>query len=116
MDTDTRLHEAITRGLVFLGQLQRKDGGFSSLSSADGRLFASAQTHRTNFVPALILGCLSGIDSANSKTVRDGLAQFLLRQRSANWTFNYWSRGAVERTTHPYPDDLDDTFCALSSL
>lgn len=47
----------------------------------------------------------------NNKIVR-----FLLNERSKNWSFNYWVKDSKEYEAMPYPDDLDDTFCALSGL
>lgn len=48
--------------------------------------------------------------------MRENAAQFLLAEKSGQWTFNYWSHAAPERKTMPYPDDLDDTFAALAAL
>jgi hypothetical protein len=41
---------------------------------------------------------------------------FLLKNRSENGSLNYWSRDFVVPEKLRYPDDLDDTFCALSAL
>jgi hypothetical protein len=40
-------------------------------------------------------------------------AAYLESQRSPTFSFNYLPRGA---SPSPYPDDLDDTFCALAAL
>ena len=44
------------------------------------------------------------------------IAGFLLKQKSPDWSFNYWQRGTNIAKKHPYPDDLDDTFCAAAAL
>jgi hypothetical protein len=48
--------------------------------------------------------------------IRSNAASFLLREKKKNWSFNYWARGAKERESMPYPDDIDDTFNALAAL
>ncbi len=53
-------------------------------------------------------GCADGI--------KDSAAAFLLDQKGTGWSFNYWAQNEKVRTTNPYPDDLDDTFTALSAL
>jgi hypothetical protein len=63
-----------------------------------------------------MLAALSGVEVAGKRPVCDRLARFLVEQRSAGWSFNYWAKTAAERRTQPYPDDLDDTFCALIGL
>jgi hypothetical protein len=68
----------------------------------------------TSFVPALTLNCLSGISEAQA--VRQTLSTTLLSQRSVSWSFNYWQRDSRATKDFPYPDDLDDTFCALIGL
>lgn len=70
--------------------------------------------YATSFVPALILNCLSGISEAQA--IRQKLSTKLLAQKSANWSFNYWLRNSPAIKDFPYPDDLDDTFCALIGL
>lgn len=41
------------------------------------------------------------------------MAAYLLNHKSSQWTWNYWERGSGSR---PYPDDLDDTACAVVGL
>jgi hypothetical protein len=107
------MHGGITKGLRYLQALQQPDGGFSSFSSPS-RTFKQRYEYHTTFVPALMLNALSGVSEAAA--IRSGLSAFLLKQRTPHWSFNYWARGAKERQTLPYPDDLDDTFCALIGL
>lgn len=112
------VERAIRRGLAYLGRVQEADGSFVSFSSASMRPFKRIAGKRwhTNFVPALILGSLAVSDLPEAASIRDGLARFLLEQRSDSWSFNYWAAHAPERETQPYPDDLDDTFCALAGI
>ncbi len=63
-----------------------------------------------------MLACLSVNNKPVSQQLRVRLAQFLLEQRSPSGSFNYWTKDGPEHTTLPYPDDLDDTFCALIGL
>ncbi len=107
---------AIERGLAFLSKEQQADGSFISHSSARMMPFRSVRTWRTVFVPALMLQALGGTQEPQAADIRHGLADFLLGQKDDNWSFNYWSRRAPEYRSQPYPNDLDDTFCALSGL
>ncbi len=110
-----RVTTAIQKALVYLASQQRSDGGFESYSSPTTQPFFPDYTYRTTFFPALMLSALSGCQ-ADAEPIRAKLAQFLLSQRSKNGSFNYWARDSKESKLLPYPDDLDDTFCALSAL
>lgn len=109
-----RVGEAVGRGLVFLSSTQLPDGGFVTQRSQTRRPFRAKQTLDCTFTPALMLNALADIGDA--KPLRQSLATWLLAQKNEQWSFNYWSRSAAVRATRPYPDDLDDTFCALSGL
>lgn len=107
----------ITEGIDFLTTQQREDGSFISLSSPDPRNFHTAHASRANFPTILILQCLCEMNSTPQlETLKKHCATFLLTQKSNYWTFNYWTRNSQEAQTMPYPDDLDDTFCALAAL
>src|SRR5262249_4588918 len=71
---------------------------------------------RTTFLPALILGAIGHLTDEQSQRVSGKLTTWLLDQKSPGWSFNYWATAAPERQRLPYPDDLDDTFCALIAL
>lgn len=107
---------ALTNGLKYIRSQQQRNGGFISESSPSQQLWKPAYTYHTTFVPSLILASLSIVDTPESHKIRSGLARFLPRQKSEQWSFNYWAKTAAERKTMPYPDDLDDTFCALIGL
>lgn len=111
-----QLEAAIARGAAFLAGQQDRDGGFTSFSSSGLQKFEPELGCRTTFVPSLILLALAQTDTPDAVKVRRQAAQFLLREKSPRWSFNYWAIDEPERRERPYPDDLDDTFCALGAL
>jgi len=105
------------KGVEFLRKQQKKDGSFTSQSSPNPFDFSKAVEYKTVFSNALILHCLNDISDPRLDLIKRELASFLLKQKSPKlWTFNYWPKGAVQRKERPYPDDLDDTSCALAAL
>lgn len=104
------------RGLAYLAAAQRPDGGFDSFSSPSARRFETALTYQTTFVPSLMLGALSALPAPLGQNVRQRLAAFVRAQKSPLWSYNYWAKASPERRRQPYPDDLDDTCCALIGL
>src|SRR4030042_1676795 len=124
------IKESIKRGMEFIAKEQLPDGGFFSLASFDPNDFSNAKKCPAVFSTALILQNLNelGESLATGKTsptplrmgivknIKDKAAEFLLNQKSENWTFNYWARDAKEAKEMPYPEDMDDTSCALSAL
>ncbi|MEJ0073397.1 MAG: hypothetical protein WDN27_04955 [Candidatus Saccharibacteria bacterium] len=102
--------------MTFLEKGQEADGSFISYSSASMRPFRRVRSWQTTFVPALMLGALAAVDQPHAWGIREKLAKFLLRQKDVNGSFNYWAKGAAEYTAQSYPNDLDDTFCALAGL
>ena len=111
---DASIQKAIQAGLDFLATQQRKDGGFASDSSPSPTAWQAKYNYQTSFVPSLILSCLAKIPQASK--LRQNLSKFVLVQKSPGWSFNYWARTSSARRKFPYPDDLDDTFCALIGL
>lgn len=108
-------------GTSFLAKEQLPDGSFKSFSSSSLKNFRCEKTYRSIFPSALILACLNTVTEVTgaSETIekmKQKTVRFLLAQKSEHWSFNYWERGSEEAEKMPYPDDLDDTFCALSSL
>ena len=103
--------------LLFLAGQQKRNGGFLSLTSGSPNEFTKAQAYRTTFFTANIINSLNSLpDSALAYSIKKKAARFLLFEKSELWSFNYWQRNSAEAKTLPYPDDLDDTFCALSAL
>lgn len=93
----------IKKGILFLSQQQQKDGSFAGSEST--------------FLTSLILSCLNNIeDNSFVKDIRKKSIDFLLKQKSEHWSFNYWKSDSSKNKELPYPDDLDDTFCALSAI
>lgn len=105
------------QGIMDLSLLQQKDGSFLSFSSPDPTYFSHALTFQSTFSTSLILSSLCILnETPKLKTLKKHAAHFLLTQKSPYWSFNYWARSSQEAQRLPYPDDLDDTFCALSAL
>ncbi|HZL08074.1 MAG TPA: hypothetical protein VFC50_02680 [Candidatus Dormibacteraeota bacterium] len=115
-DLSEALPDAIDRATAYLAQVQRRDGGFDSFSSPSAGRFKKVFTYQTNFVPAMILTALAGSRTDSANQIKRRLVGFLKAQASSRWSFNYWSKSSVERDKQPYPDDLDDTCCALIGL
>ncbi len=104
-------------GLAYIrSQLLPSGGGVLSYSSAKKQDFSVAKPYRTTFFPSLILLALADDTSPAAVSIKKKLAVFLLGQKSAQWSFNYWDRTSAEHKKLPYPDDLDDTFCAFAAL
>src|SRR3989344_5315036 len=115
MNTDKNINESIK----FLLKNQKDNGSFLSLTSLSPDNFKNAHECQSVFSTALILSCLNALDGNNSREllgIKQKAANFLLSQKSSNWSFNYWARGSRQAEEMPYPDDLDDTACALSAL
>ncbi|HVV25943.1 MAG TPA: hypothetical protein VHC21_02845 [Candidatus Saccharimonadales bacterium] len=110
------IEAAVERGLHYLAGQQEADGSFVSFSSASAQRFRRLRDWQTVFVPALMLTSLAEVAAPQARAVRERLAAFLLDQKTDDWSFNYWSRRAPEYQTQAYPNDLDDTFCALAGL
>jgi len=114
---NTKIVKAINQGAEFLARSQQKDGSFLSLSSSNPRSFTKAKKYHSIFPVSLVLSCLSTLEeSPKIKRIKRRAAKFLLSQKGKNWSFNYWARDSQEAKKLPYPDDLDDTFCALAAL
>ena len=111
-----RIDAALKRGAAFLASAQLADGSFESYSSSAPRTFQPTKTYKTVFTPAIMLAALNQLPPDMLRPVRNRLATWLLSQKSPDWSFNYWATDEPARKTLPYPDDLDDTFCALIAL
>lgn len=104
---------SIQGGLDFIKGCQRNDGGFWEYVIDETGEFTKGR-YRTTFTPSLISLALQ--DVQGSEKIRQQCAEFLLSQKSPSWSWNYWARSSEMVRSHPYPDDLDDTFLALSAL
>ncbi|HSX00288.1 MAG TPA: hypothetical protein VLH38_04595 [Patescibacteria group bacterium] len=106
--------KSIASGLGYVRAMQADDGHFDSFSSSTKQPFEPILTYQTTFTSSLMLHSLAG--STEAQDIRNKLSDWLLTQKNDAWSFNYWGTHAPERKTLPYPDDLDDTFCALAAL
>jgi hypothetical protein len=104
-------HRAATnKAIRYLEKVQLSDGSFKSLTSSTIDDFSGAYFQPATFSNSLILSCLNVV--AGSEHIQESLADFILQQRSPNWSWNY----VVRSTKSSFPDDLDDTACALAAL
>lgn len=96
---EEKINSVIAQGLLYILKYQEKNGGFSDIS----------------FHTSLILLCLERVknDPRSGEIIRCGV-NFLLREKSKSWSWNYWKRDLEKAKT--LPDDLDDTSAALSAL
>jgi hypothetical protein len=77
----------------------------------------NSMRQKTTFITSLILSCLGTAGIELKKQIRSGCVSFLLEQRSATWSWNYWARRDHKSSQKQnIPDDLDDTFAALIAL
>lgn len=98
-------------GLEFIASEQTSDGGFWEYTLAGS---SGAAKYKTTYLPSVVALALAEVAGAGEVCRR--ATQFVGRQKSDDWTWNYWPRASVYRKKQPYPDDLDDTFLALSAV
>jgi hypothetical protein len=106
--------KAVHSGVAYLRRAQRPDGGFIGQVSPDEHDFSHTRKRPTIFFTALILASLH--ESEDSATIRKRAAAFLLSHAGAAWSWNYWMRTGEGLRMPAYPDDLDDTACALIAV
>lgn len=111
MNTD--IDKIIQKGLSFIRFQQRPDGSFFSWTTDEHQTFCNAITHQSVFPTCLILGALADVDAYE---IRTKAVAYLLQQKSEYWSYNYWERNSEESIQKPFPEDLDDTFCALAGI
>ena len=93
--------------------LQLAQAFLANAQKPNGNYVGRSDDHPTDslFFTALILDCLNATQEMS--TTRRLAAEYLLRHKSLRWSWNYWERGSTAR---PYPDDLDDTACAIAGI
>lgn len=107
----------VSEGVEYLSKNQKKDGSFEASVFSDYKNFIDVDNSSSILPTILILSCLNSIPRVpKEENIKSKIANFILSQKSEHWTFNYWKRGSEESKIRPYPDDLDDTFCALAAL
>jgi len=110
------INEAIKSGIDCLTLNQREDGSFPNFVSTSKDL-DHARENQSIFPTCLVLASLSGLaHSKDAEKIKNKAAKFLLSQKSDFWSWNYWKRNSSDSKTTPYPDDLDDTCCAMAAL
>lgn len=109
-----KLETAVSAGLQFIAHEQRPDGGFDGLASNDPLTFAKPRLHPTIFFAALIAECCAGLPGG--RAITEQAAAYLLKHKSSNWSWNYWQRDDAGQRMRGYPDDLDDTACAILAI
>lgn len=110
------IEKAIKSGVDYLAKNQREDGSFPSFVS-DSKSFDRVKENQSIFTTCLILSSLNSLpESKELERIKSRAAKFLLNQKSDFWSWNYWKRNSSDGKNTPYPDDLDDTCCAVSAL
>lgn len=113
---EAQISKTVRSGIAALAKLQTKNGSFFSLS-APTATFSHSTSLTSVFSSALILECLANVPAQTvAGSIKKSLVTFLLSQKSPMWSFNYWDRQSAAYQELRYPDDWDDTACALAAL
>lgn len=104
----------IQASLLWLAGQQSKNGSFIGGGSSEAMPFRDDRSHPNAFFTSLILIALHGI-AGNKKITQKGI-EFIKSQQSPIGSWNYWDRQSDIAQEYPFPDDLDDTACALMAL
>ena len=111
------LDTEIIKGIGYLKQKQLTDGSFSCYLFPSKEKAGKKKKLPTSFITSLITLCLLQTDTSKEKdTILSHSTAYLLQQKSPTWSWNYWKRSSSQYKKYPYPDDLDDTFCACQAL
>lgn len=100
--------------LSWIASRQAPNGSFIGQASTDKVHFRIDAEHNNAFFTSLILLCLEEI-TGNEKISQAGLG-FLKKQQHNLGSWNYWDRQSQMASLYPFPDDLDDTACALHAI
>ncbi len=111
-----KIAKAIKSSIGYFAKKQREDGSFPSFVS-DSKSFDRTKENQAIFPTCLILSSLNSLpESKGLERIKSRAAKFLISQKSDFWSWNYWKRNSSESKDTPYPDDLDDTCCAMIAL
>lgn len=103
--------------MEFLAREQLPDGSFLCLISKKIDHYRNAAVSPAIVPTNIVLSSLAHIEETPViKEIKKRAADFLISEKSEYWSFNYWFRHSDSSKNEPYPDDLDDTFCALAAL
>jgi len=112
-----KMQTIFDQSINLLLKKQLPNGSFPSFTTSDPLNFKKAYICESIFASALALISLNKLpETKELKIIKKKLASFLLSQKSPDWSFNYWARESKDFKRMPYPDDLDDTSCALAAL
>lgn len=104
------MNHSLSELIKQLGKLQQNNGAFQSFSTA------TPESVDSIYFTSLILLSLATIPKKDYPpeitSIVDRALHFLLTNSSISTTWNYLPRN----TFSPYPDDVDDTFLALSAI
>lgn len=114
MTDSEHMQATIQKAMRYLAQEQGKDGSFLGWASQQHSDFSSHVIHYSPFFTSLIACSLADIPGA--RTVQQKAASFLLSNKDSDWAWNYWLPGSQDAKARPYPNDLDDTACALAAV
>lgn len=103
------MQKVIEDGIKYIASQQQDDGGFASQHTQD-----PVQQYQTTFIVSNIIQALDGIPKIGD--IQDRAVDWLLLERSDDWSFNFWSKRQIAESGRKYSDDLDDTFSALSAI
>ena len=99
-----------------LQELQQFDGCFLSMSSGSLDMTLGHQ-HKTTFFTSCIVLALSSLPPSKvGDEIMSKSFEYLLSQKSPQWSWNYWEKDSPEVKKHAYPDDFDDTALAFAAL
>ena len=102
------------RALNFLARQQQADGSFKAWASPTLKPFTPSKSQATIFPTILILDALRSVAGAEAIVAK--AAGYIAAQVSSQTSWNYWEQASAARDSEPYPDDFDDTACALAAL
>lgn len=100
--------------IAYLRNRQAADGSFDGVTSPSITPFNARRKQATLFPTILILDCLREV--IGSEDIRLRAAKYLESQVNSDGSWNYWDKRSIARQKEPYPNDLDDTACALAAL
>jgi hypothetical protein len=100
--------------LAYLRMAQQPDGSFNGFASPSRQPFSQRRRQETIFPTILIADCLQAVTGTDD-ICRPAVA-YLEQQVSKQGSWNYWDTQSASRLQEPYPDDLDDTACALAAI
>lgn len=112
-----KINNSIEKGVKFLAGQQEKDGSFLCLLSTKFDDYSKAEKAPAIVPSNMVLSSLMHLKETDEiRNIKKRVADFLLTQKGDYWSFNYWFKDSQKSKDEPYPDDIDDTFCALAAL